>query len=143
MKSIKISGDNKEVLSVELKDILMSIINGDHLKWSILWLEAIGEVGKPMADFEKEIRNSEQGLLIEWNHLLEFSKKIDQVIEITLLGDTNVSKLRRYPDDETMYSSCEYTIELVDSSYWIVHAINDQRLDSFKHLKGIEIIGLP
>ena len=74
MRSIKILGENKEFLSIELKDVLNCIADGDKLKWSILFLEAIGDIGKSMTDFEKEIVNSKDGIIIEWKDLLDFSK---------------------------------------------------------------------
>lgn len=142
MKSnaVKIYGNDKEILSVTLVDVLKCITDGNDCKWSILWLEAIGNPGsKSMLDLEKEIRSSEKGLLIEWQDLFELSKSFDQVIEIILIGDKDISNLKRYDSEDEMYLKCEYTIELVDSSYWIMHAKNSASLELIKNnLLGVK-----
>jgi hypothetical protein len=139
--AIKICGDDKEVLSVELKNVLECVVNGNQCEWSILWLEAIGNIGKSIPEFEKEISNSEKGVLVTWESLLELSGKFDQVIELLLIGDKSISKLKRYSGNEEMYSNCEYVIELIDSSYWLVHSKNEEVLTQMKNnLLGVESI---
>jgi hypothetical protein len=141
MKAIKISGNNDKVLSIELKDVLRCIANGNQFRWSILWLEAIGNIVKSMPDFENEIRNSENGLMIEWKDLLELLKKIHQVIEIVLIGDKDISKLKRYSDHEAMYTACEHVAELINSAYWIIHSKDNNSLKALKNnLQGVENI---
>jgi hypothetical protein len=133
MSAIRITNEESEVLSIELKDILGSIGDGHQYNWSILWLEFTGDIGKSVPDFEAEIKKSPNGLRIDWNDLLDLSKKINQTIELILIGSGEPSRLRRYGIDEEMYSSCEYVIELIDSSYWIIHSKNASLLKRFKN----------
>jgi hypothetical protein len=139
--AIKIYGNNNETLSVDLKDILKFLVDGHTCNWSILWLEAIGNIGQSVPDFEKKIGESANGHIMSWQDLLELSSKFDQVIEITVIRDKNLSKLRRYSNDEQMYLACEYVLELIDSSYWIIHSKNKTVLTELKNnLVGVENI---
>jgi hypothetical protein len=140
MNSLLIRGNNEPVLSVELKHILTKIQHGAKFKWSILWLDAIGDLGRSMPAFEKEINNSPNGFLTGWDELLVLSVKLHQIIDMVLIGDTDEGKLKRYASDQEMYLACEYTIELIDSSYWIVHTKAGQQLGVFQELDGAELI---
>lgn len=60
--SIKILGDNSKSLSVTLNNVLAYTSVWRRYNWSIIWLEAIG---KSMPDFEKEVRESENGIIIK------------------------------------------------------------------------------
>lgn len=140
-KAIEIHGNKTEkVISVELKDILNCITDGNSCTWSILWLEAVGHRGGiSILDLEKSIKSSKNGLVLEWAELLELSDKFYQVIEIILVGDNEYSNLKRYDTDEEMYSNCCYTIELLDSSYWIIHSKNLKTIECLKkNLEGVK-----
>jgi len=78
---LKISGNDKKVLKVTLKDMLSFIVDGDKYSWAILWLEAIGNLKKPMVDFENEISESEKGLIIAWSSLVDLSKSFSSPSE--------------------------------------------------------------
>jgi hypothetical protein len=142
LKAVKIDGDESLILSVTLRDILTCVQNGQDNKWSILYLEATGDLGtKSILDFEEEIKSSKNGVELKWIELLEIAGAFHQIIEILLIGDKDASLLRRYKDDKEMYATCSYTLELVDSSYWIVHSNNDDFLERVKStLSGAEYI---
>lgn len=132
-KVIQIDGNDSEILSVSLKDILDNIENGEEFNWSILWLQATGDLkNKPIIEFEKEIKKSEAGYIISWNDLNELSEGFFQVIEILLIGDSIISNIKRYSEDHHMYNSCDFTIELVDSSYWLIHSKKLKTLEKIK-----------
>lgn len=138
--ALMINGDRGEVLSVSLLDILNCIEMGSKYKWSILWLEA---VGKPMDNsvlkHEQEIKNSNSGLRCGWDELSQLSIRFDQINEILLIGDENETKLKRYKDDNELYNSCCFIIELIDSSYWIVRSRDENFLNKIKKtLTGVE-----
>lgn len=139
---IKINGDESDVLSVTLKDILKNIHEGQKYKWSILWLEASGNLGSmSILDFEKEIKEAERGYLISWYDLLELSEKFYQVIDLTLVGAKTVNRIRRYSDDKEMYLCCDFTVELIDSSYWIIHSNDILSIDKMRNnLAGVDNI---
>jgi hypothetical protein len=119
---IKIYGNSENLLSVNLNDILECVENGEIYHWSILWLEAIGDLGsKSMLDFEEEVKKSENGLSIELRDLLSLSNRFKQIIEIVLIGDKLLSNVRKYSSDEEMISSLDFTIILENTPYWMVY----------------------
>lgn len=132
MNTIKIYNNSGEVLAVELSDILECIEYGDVLVWSILWLEIIGDISTSVPELEKSIQKSKNGLPMEWNDLKKLASRIDQVIEMLLIADNNPSNLKRYNNDQEMYDTCEFTIELIDSSYWLIHSPKAENLNKIK-----------
>lgn len=140
--AIKVYGEGKDVLSVELKDVLDCVTDGEEYEWSILWLEAIGNTGrKTMVEMETQVKSSKEGFKIDWKSLIDLANQLDQVIEILLIGDKNAHKLKRYSSNEEMYSNCYCTIELIDSSYWIIHSKSNAVLNRMKsNLLGVETI---
>jgi hypothetical protein len=121
------------VLSVTLQDVLTECDDAQSLKWALIWIEAIGDLGRQsMLDFEKDVNESTNGLQLEWEELVRLSTKFEQVIELILVGSKSDANLKRFASQEEMYSACDYTIELVDSSYWLIHALDEKAI---KHLK--------
>lgn len=141
VRGIRILDSKDRVVSVELPDILEEIWDGNLLQWSILYLEAIGDLGenRSIADFEEEIFNFKDGLHINWEDLNLLSKKFNQVIDIILIGSKNKHLLRRYTDDHEMYEICDIVIQMIDSSYWEVFSQDKSLIDrlatKFKKIK--------
>jgi len=141
--SIRINGNDAEMLSVSLHDILALIDEGPILKWSVLWIHGTGDLGvnKNMLDFEDQVKNSSLGVFYTWDELVALSKKFKQLIELVLIGASSVRTLKRYDDDNIMHSLCQYTIELIDSSYWEIHSLNIDTLQKMEdELAGVEFI---
>jgi hypothetical protein len=128
-------------LRVELEQVLSCINEGKDYHWAILYLEAMGNLGgKSIVDFENEIHGSSVGYLLNWDELVELANKFDQVIDIVLIGDSNKSKLRQYAGEEEMFKECYYTIELIDSSYWLINGRDRNFLDRLqKELGGVYV----
>jgi hypothetical protein len=128
------------VVSVELKDILEEVHDDNKLYWSILFLEAIGNLGegKSLPAFEKQIDQLEIGLLINWEDLKVLANKFQQIIDLRLIAGNNQEVLKRYENDEELYQRCDIVIEMNDSSYWEVFSKDKsfiQRLgDKFKDI---------
>lgn len=142
-KTIEMHGDNSSVLSITLKNILDCIEHGEQYSWMLLWLEASGDLGEEsIVDFEKKVNHSDIGYSISWSSLMELSNSFFQVIELLLIGDQDASRLKRYSNDEEMHFHCAFSIELVDSSYWIVHSDNIVSIDRMiKNLPGAKLLG--
>ncbi|WP_295800957.1 hypothetical protein [Mucilaginibacter sp.] len=141
--SIRINGNDDEILSVSLQDILENIKDGQTLKWSLLWIYAVGDLGtnKNMLDFEEEVNSANNGIFFTWEELKSLSSKFEQVLEMVLIGVKDIKDLKRYESDELMYSICQYTIELIDSSYWEIHSLDISSLEQIKdNLPGVEYI---
>lgn len=72
----------------------------------------------PMLDFEKKVKESKNGQLTSLENLIELGEACSQIIEILLIADMDRNKLKRYGSDAEMKKSCQYSIELIDSSFW-------------------------
>ena len=144
MKALKVNGNDSNVLSINLKDILNCIKNGDYYEWSIIWLEGIGKLhNQSMLEFEAEIKNSSFGHLIKWYDLLELAGSFSQIINLLLIGDKSSKNLHKYANDMEMYTNCEITLELIDSSYWIICCKNTLIHEGMKKsLEGVEEIDI-
>lgn len=141
MKAITINGDDSEILSVELKDVLSCIDYCEKISWGLLWLCATANLdeGKSIVDLELEINKSKTATIVTWEELVRLSSQINQTIDIVVIGDKDLSNIRRYSTDEQMYNNCNYAIELIDSSYWIIHSNDDNFIENlFDRLQGVE-----
>ena len=137
-KAIRIYGDShKTYLDISLHDILAIVKDGEKYSWSILWLQAIGEIEQGVVSLEDEIKKREEGLIVDWSELQKLSLSLDQVIEILLIGDWDRSKLHKYGSDQELYNSCEMVMELIDSTYWEVDLKDESmRLNLLAHFKN-------
>jgi hypothetical protein len=146
MKStgIRILDKKDRLVTVELPDILKEIPNGESFKWSILYLEASGDLGegKSILDLEKEANKSQNGLLIEWDAINTLAPKFFQIIDMILIGCKNENFLRRYETDQEMYETCDIVINMFDSSYWEIFSKDEQLINrlasKFKDVKFLE-----
>ncbi len=118
-------------VAVELPDILKEVQNGDSFHWSILCLEASGNLGegKSIVEFENEISDSKNGLFISWDDLNILSKKFHQIIDMVLIGCKNEISLQRYKTDQEMYEACDIVIDMFDSSYWKIFSKDEKFID--------------
>lgn len=142
---IMVKGSTPGLLSVSLKDILSCVEEPKDITWVILWFTATGKLkleltadAESMIDFENKINQSENGLEVNWRSLESIANQVDQVIEFLLIGSDDSASLIRYKDDDTMHSTCEYSLELVDSSYWILYSKNLKFLTNVRNnLSGV------
>ncbi len=117
---IRINDEKNGVVSAELKDYSA----GNSYYWSILFLEATGDLGedRSMPLFEEEIKNNENGLILSWEELKSLANKFYQIIEITIIGCKDRSLLQRYKNYEEIYERCDFIIEMIDSSFWEIRS---------------------
>jgi hypothetical protein len=117
---IRIFDKEDGCVSVELKDILGLIENGSAFYWSILYLEATGDLGPNMSIpvFEQEVVQSEKGICLNWSELVTLSDKLFQTMDIVVIGCTDREQIHRYDSDNDMYNSCDIVIQMIDSGYW-------------------------
>ena len=134
-KEIIIQGNNDRILSISLLTVLEKVVKLSNCSWKILWLEGKGRLKEDnMIDFENRINNSNNGYLVSFLELLNFAKSIDQIIEIVLIGDKDIDSLRRYKTDKEMRVSCDYCIELIDSTYWKISSIDYEFIENLSKL---------
>ena len=123
---------------------LQIIENGNLFYWSILWLEASGNLGEnnSIISLEKNIANSKDGLLIKWEDLILLSNKFDQIIELSIIGCKDKNLLKRYKIFEETYKICDIEIEMIDGSFWEVYSKDLDFINKIKEkFKDIELLG--
>jgi len=141
--SIKIKGSNNLYLSVTLTDILKCIENGITMKWSILYLYATGYLdnNQTMVSFEKNINEAISITKYSWEEINILSLKFEQLYGITLIGAQKEKDMRRYSKDDDMFKYCDYSIMLIDSSYWIIDTFDSRNLRNIiEILPGVELL---
>lgn len=137
MKAVKIYGAKDACLSIGLNDLLTLFNEKSQLYWSILFVEAIGELRDTnILEFEKMVSESKDGIQMGLHDLKVFASEIDQIINLLLIGNEKTENNIRYENDEDMYERCDFTIELVDSSYWLIHARDYRDLTLFEKIEG-------
>jgi len=120
---IQIKANRNHFIGISLLDILDLIDKPENYKWSILWIEAIGEIkNDTMLDFEIRVNKSTSGYMVRFSDLVNLAKSFTRVIEILIIGDENINNLKRYDIDHEMHSNCNFCLELVDSSYWDIYS---------------------
>lgn len=143
---IRILDKEDSVVIVDLPDILSEIADGDKYNWSILFLYATGNLGegKSIPEFENQIRNSKNGVHINWENLVVLAKNFFQIKDITLLGCIRKDLLKRYETDDEMYETCDIVIEMFDYSYWEVYAKDKSLIERLiKKFKNVEWLKKP
>lgn len=106
-------------------------------------MDATGHLGegRSLPVFEKEIRDSEKGLSINWDDLNMLSKKFYQVIDITLIASKDKNRLRRFEEIKEAHESCDYVIEMFDSSFWEVFSKDEQFINRLvKKFKDVHFL---
>jgi len=131
-KGIRILDKKNRIVSVELPDILMEIHDGNLFYWSILYLYATGNLGegKSITDLEQQILDSDKGLVISWEEINNLSHKFYDLMDLTLIGSKDNKFLHRYKNYQEMYETCDFVIEMVDSSCWEVFSKDQELINS-------------
>ena len=143
-KGIRILDHKNNLVCVELPDILKEIPNGNLLHWSILYIDAEGNLGEGISlpAFQQQIRQSKNGIFIQWEALNLLSKKFYQIKDLILIGCENENLLRRYKEDQEMYETCDIVIVMFDSSFWEVFSKDEEFINrltvKFKDIKFLE-----
>lgn len=125
MKSVILTGNDDQILDIELYEILNKLQNGSNFNWCIQELGGVGFPNESILQLENKINNSPNGIFVTWEELIQFSKRFSQIINLLLIGDKDLNKFVRYENSELMYEECFYVIELIDSSYWEIHSKED------------------
>ncbi|MVT10392.1 hypothetical protein [Chitinophaga tropicalis] len=138
-REIIIRGSSSNVLNVQLLDILRCIDEGETV-WSLLWIRAVGSKDNSnVLEYEELVNASLAGVVLSWQDLLALANQFDQIIEVLICGSENKGVLRRFSTDDEMVRNCEYVIELVDSSYWLINSKDHEVIEKMlKSLDGAE-----
>ncbi len=130
-KGIRILDKKKNIVSVELLDILSDISNGNSFYWSILHLYATGWLSEAqsMTVFEEKINQSKKGFLVTWEKLNDLAQNFWDLMDITIIGCIDKSLIQRYDNSQEMYETCDFVIEMIDSGYWEIFSKNIKWID--------------
>ena len=140
-KGIRIADKINNIVSVELPDILQEISNGQFFYWSILFSYGTGKLseGQSLQDWEKQIKEATDGLLVTWEELNALSHKFWDLYDITIIASKDRSIIKRYSNDREMYEKCDIVIEMIDSGYWEVFSKDSELINKLeKKFKATE-----
>ena len=118
--------NSQKTSTIELIDLLNLIeSNKEQLIWSILDLEAIGDIStiweRGILDLEANIKFLPQGLILSWQMLFQLAQKFDQVVNTIIVGCQEVSKIPSLEPNVDLDEPCEIVLELIDSSVWRIY----------------------
>jgi len=132
-KGIRILDIEGHVVCVTIFDILEEVREGNLFHWTILFLDGtpMPGHGKFLKEYEKQVNKSENGLRITWEELNLLSQKYHQIIDMILIGSKDVNLLHRYGIDQEMYETCDFVIEMFDTSFWEVFSKNEELINRF------------
>jgi hypothetical protein len=146
-KIIEIFGNNSEILSISLTDILNCHKSKEQYLWSLLWVDGViinKEVEsllhfRDVVDFEESINNSINGRKVSIEDLKKIDLSSSQILGLLLISDLNDNNLKRFNNNSEMYKNCSTVIELIDGAYWEVCTDNiDFRKNIFDNLDGVK-----
>lgn len=140
---IRILDKKNKIIAVELPEILSEIPENVIPHWSILYLEATGNLKnkKSIPEFEKQIMKSKKRLLTSINEMIELNSQLYDVMNILIIGCKDLKCLHRYPTNKKMYESCDIVIEMFDSSFWEVYSKDSELINKLaKKFKSTELI---
>lgn len=131
---IRISDSKNGVLSVQIRDILQEIQNGDGLNWCILFIDGTPNAGEGafINQYKNQVNRLENGLQLTWEEIFAVTDKFVQIFEITILGCKVKENLHRYKFDQEMYESCDIVIELIDCAFWQVFSKKSELIKKLK-----------
>ena len=142
-KGIRIS-DIQDGKCIPLSEILENIPKEELLFWALLWLDVmpLKNEGKYLFELQKKANQSENGLPFAFELLIDMSKKIFQEINVTIIACKRRENLCRYAEDQKMYETCDFVIEMVDGGFWEIFSKNvkwiDQLAEKFNKTEFLE-----
>lgn len=128
---IQLKGTDDELLNVTLSEIIECLPTEVDPYWTILEIEGMGckqKVNVPI--MESIIKNTPNGLHLGLNTIIEIVNNLNDIHNLLIIGDEDMSKLIRYSSLEETYSNCEFCLNLFDSSYWEVATSNQKFADN-------------
>ncbi len=142
IKGLRIS-DIKGGKCIPLSEVLADIPYANQFNWDLLWFEVtpIKKEGKPITELEKKVKESKEGLPCTFEFLVELSRKIFQEIDVLIIGCGIKENLHRYQQDQKMYETCDFVIEMIDGGSWEIFSKNINWIDQLaKKYKEVEFL---
>lgn len=142
-KGIRIRDRENHMVKVKLCDILNEISDGDKFHWSILFSEVIPMPGrgKYTTSIEEKADNAQEGYILTWQQLKDFTGAVHQELDLRVIGALDVFMIRKYNSDEELHRNCDFLIEMFDSTYWEVFSRDHELIDRLaKKFKDTEFL---
>lgn len=143
---VRISDKLGHFLSPTLGDILEEVHNGHLYHWSVIEIDGVLNSGQKhsLFEFEKKVRESDQGWVMNWNELTLLSNVFFQIYDITIIGSVSIDRLRKFGGGEDLYKTCDFLLNLFDSSYWEVFSNDQHFLCRLKEkFRDVELLDFP
>lgn len=113
---------------------------GQKLSWSILNLDASGDLGedKPIPEFESFILKSPQGYPLEWDELCDMAARFEQVIGLLLIGCKNKETILGFTEvfRDVDLSNCEIIIYIDDGEFVSIEAKDEKIIERVEKCFG-------
>lgn len=97
----------------------------------------------PSQNLKNKFFESQNGVLVSWKELYDIATKLEQIIDITIIGCNDLKLVQRYDTEEEMYKSCDIVIEMVDGSCWEVFSKDENLINGlaakFKSTQFLDI----
>ncbi len=111
--------DLKHGKCIPLYDLLKLIPSEIGFFWALLWFDVtpLKNKERKLAVLQKKANQSESGLIIAFESLLELSRDVFQEIDLTIIACKEKKNIRRYKDDREMYETCDIVVEMIDGGF--------------------------
>lgn len=140
MKYFEITNKEAAFKSLSLSKVLESIRQyAVNAVWSLQTIQAVGNIektcGMTMMELEAKCRESEKGVLISFEKLVEIALICDDIVEILLVANMNGKGMPKAYRDPDWESKCQVIISLEDSSFWQFYSTDKKIMGVFETFK--------
>ena len=121
--------ENGSFLSVSLYELLKIIEPYvADIKWSIYELSSTGKSDSDLSlvNLEDEIDDRDTGIQISWSDLLELTSKLNDVINLILVGKTDDQDFTAYENTNSWRKQYPIIVEIVDGYAWNVYSSSEK-----------------
>jgi len=120
-----ISSERDDSSIVRLKDILVAIPTNNYA-WSILEYDGVGGIGVNGLDLDqvsKKAHDNEQGLILTFDQLKEFSNTANQTFDCLIVASENLNDFKLDRSDIKNFAHTKYVIEAFDGYEWTIGTV--------------------
>ena len=109
---------------------------GKDMNWYILLdLEINNYTGDKfnVREFEQTVLDSEHGILLQWDEIMDLSDHVLQFIWLNLAGCRNKSNIPNKGPYKEQFEKCDVAIVIFDSSFWVVFSKNENIISNLSY----------
>ncbi|UOQ69506.1 hypothetical protein [Hymenobacter volaticus] len=116
-------------------------------QWCLLYFEAWSsqtwavEGLSDLSEYDNEVNQSPNGIIVTLHQVHQLAQAPTQIINLVLAGSAQAATLHRYEQPEQLYACCDYVLEVVDSSYLLVHSSDQRFIECLRtRLEGVKTV---